>query len=210
MINIFREEDIKPISDWILKAEPRLELVIEKYGYPPFWHREPNFETLILIILEQQVSLASAASAFKKLKEKICNITPENLLSISYEELKSCYFSRQKIIYARHLATAIIEGILNLEELNKQPDEKIRVELVKIKGIGNWTVDTYLLMSLHRADIFPAGDLATIKSIKELNLVQPESSLEEIIDYMERFSPYRSIATYLLWHSYIQKRKLIL
>jgi DNA-3-methyladenine glycosylase II len=210
MINVFREEDIIPVSDWIIKNEPRLEQVIEKHGYPPFWHREPNFETLILTILEQQVSLASAASAFKKLKEKTGKIFPENLLSLSNEELKSCYFSRQKIIYARHLATAINEGILNLEELNTQQEEIIRTELIKIKGIGNWTVDTYLLMSLHRADIFPAGDLATVKSMKELKLVKPESSKEQLIDYMEKFRPYRSVATYLLWFSYIQKRNLVL
>jgi DNA-3-methyladenine glycosylase II len=209
MIKIFREEDIKSISNWVIKTEPRLEPVLEKYGCPPFWHREPNFETLILTILEQQVSLASAASAFKKLKEKT-RITPEKLFSLSDEDFKDCYFSRQKIIYARHLATSIIDGKLNLKELNNRPDEKIRSELIKIKGIGNWTVDTYLLMSLHRADIFPAGDLATIKSIKELNLVKPESSLDEIIDYMEKFRPYRSVATYLLWHSYIQKRNLVL
>jgi DNA-3-methyladenine glycosylase II len=188
--------------------EPRFAEVVAKYGYPPFWHREPDFGTLVLTILEQQVSLASAASAFKKLKEKIGVMTPENVLSLSDEELRACYFSRQKTIYVRELAKVLTDGRLDLARLNLLDEETIRVELTKIKGIGNWTADTYLLMSLHHADIFPVGDLATVKSMKELGLVPPDATKEELIQYMNRFSPDRSVATYLLWHSYIQKRGL--
>ena len=196
------------LCDWCITKEPKLESVIQQFDYPPFWHREANFPTLILTILEQQVSLASAKAAYKKLLDKIIEITPENLLKLTDEELRSCYFSRQKIIYTRILATEIIEGRLILVELNLQPEEEIREQLIQLKGIGNWTIDMYVLMSLHFADIFPPGDLATIKSVYELNLVPAESSKEEIIEYMLKFSPYQSVATYILWHAYVQKRNL--
>jgi DNA-3-methyladenine glycosylase II len=196
------------LCDWCISKEPKLESVIQQFDYPPFWHREANFPTLILTILEQQVSLASAKAAYKKLLDKIIEITPENLLKLTDEELRSCYFSRQKIIYTRILATEIIEGRLILDELNLQAEEEIRKQLIQLKGIGNWTIDMYVLMSLHFADIFPPGDLATIKSVYELDLVPAEYSKQQIVDYMLRFSPYQSVATYILWHAYIQKRNL--
>ncbi len=193
-----------------IQIEPKLKIVIEKYGYPPMWQREPNFATLILTILEQQVSLASAKAAFIKLKNRIGEITPENLLQLTDEELRSCYFSRQKTKYARILAIEIVKGKLDLTKLNQMDEPQIRSQLIKIKGIGHWSVDMYVLMSLLFADIFPPGDLATIKSVYELELVSPQMSKEEIIKYMEKFAPHRSAATYILWHNYIQKRKLIL
>lgn len=204
------EAEFLALCDWCIEREPKLDAVIREYGYPPFWSREPNFASLILTILEQQVSLAAAKSAFLKLEERIGEITPENLLQLTDEELRACYFSRQKIIYARILATEIIEGKLNLNELNQLPEEEIRKRLISLKGIGHWTVDMYVLMSLHFANIFPPGDLATIKSVYELKLVLPESAKEEIIRYMEKFSPYQSVATYILWHAYIEKRNLTL
>lgn len=196
--------------DWCIETEPKLKPVIDQFGYPPFWSRKPDFAALILTVLEQQVSLASAKAAYKKLGDKIGKITPENLLRLTDEELRSCYFSRQKTEYARILASEIVEGHLNLDKLNQQDEKKIRLRLIQIKGIGHWTIDMYLLMSLHFSDIFPPGDLATIKSVLELNLVPPESSKEEIVKYMEKFSPFRSVATYILWHSYIERRNLIL
>lgn len=208
MKKIQNEKEFKTLCNWCSNIEPKLKQVIEKFGYPPFWHREPNFETLILTILEQQVSLASAKSAFNKLVEKINTVTPVNLFRLSDEELRSCYFSKQKIIYSKILANEIITGKLDLTELKHLPENKIRSTLVKLKGIGNWTIDMYLLMSLHFADIFPPGDLATIKSVYELELVPASFSKEEIINFMKKFSPFQSVATYILWHSYIERRNL--
>jgi len=196
------------LCDLCIKIEPKFKPVIDQFGYPPFWHREANFETLILTILEQQVSLASAKAAYNKLIDKIGKVTPRNLLRLTDDELRTCYFSRQKIIYTRILSSKIIEGHLNLELLNNQTEQQIRAQLIKLKGIGNWTIDIYVLMSLHFADIFPPGDLACIKSVYELELVSPESTKDDIIEYMKTFSPYQSVATYILWHNYIQKRKL--
>ncbi|MDX8338615.1 hypothetical protein SLH46_05445 [Draconibacterium sp. IB214405] len=210
MTKIKNETHFKELCNWCADIEPKFEAVIREYDYPPFWHRNPDFPTFILTILEQQVSLASAKAAYLKLVEKIKDITPENLLILTDEELRACYFSRQKIQYSRILANEIVSGKLNLSELNEMDEATIRKILIKLKGIGNWTIDMYVLMSLHFADIFPPGDLATIKAVYELNLVPPEATKEEIIEYMKRFSPNRSVATYILWHYYIQKRKLVL
>lgn len=196
------------LCDWCIQREKKLKPVIEQFGYPPFWHREANFDTLILTILEQQVSLASAKAAYNKLVLKIGEITPANLLQLSDEELRDCYFSRQKIRYSRILANEITSGGINLNKLNNQTESEIRKQLIQLKGIGHWTIDMYVLMSLHFADIFPPGDLATIKSVYELNLVSEKHSKEEIIEYMKKFSPYQSVATYFLWHNYIEKRNL--
>jgi len=203
-------EDFHKLCDWCIEIEPKLKPVINRFGYPPLWHREPNFATLILTILEQQVSLAAAKAAYNKLADKIGKVTPGNLLKLTNEELRACYFSRQKIEYSRFLASEIQEGQLNLDELNRQDEKQIRSRLIQIKGIGHWTIDMYLLMSLLFSDIFPPGDLATIKSVLELELVPPESSKEEMVNYMKKFSPYRSVATYILWHSYIERRNLVL
>ena len=208
MRKIKNEEHFIELCNWCINKEPKLKQVIHQFDYPPFWHREANFSTLILTILEQQVSLASAKAAYDKLTDKIGKVTPENLLKLSDDELRGCYFSRQKIVYTRILATEIAEGRLNMKLLNNQTEQEIRTQLIKLKGIGNWTIDIYVLMSLHFANIFPPGDLATIKSVYELKLVPPESSKEAIIEYMKKFSPYKSAVTYILWHNYIQKRNL--
>lgn len=208
MNKIQNESDFKELCDWCTQKEPKLECVIQEFDYPPFWHREANFPTLILTILEQQVSLASAKAAYDKLVEKIKVVSPENLLKLSDEELRACYFSRQKIKYTQILSTEIVDGRIDFDSLNKLDEPKIREKLIQLKGIGNWTIDMYVLMSLHFSDIFPPGDLATIKATYELELVQPAASKDEIVEYMKRFSPYQSVATYILWHHYIQKRNL--
>ena len=208
MYKIRDKHHFTQLCDWCTTIEPKLKPVIAKFGYPPFWHREPDFATLVLTILEQQVSLASAKAAYNKLVEKIGSITPEKLFNLTDEELRTCYFSRQKIVYTKGLANEIISGKLDLNELNKLPENEIRTKLIKLKGIGHWTIDMYVLMSLHFADIFPPGDLATIKSVYELELVPSTVSKEEIVNFMKKFSPYQSVATYILWHSYIERRNL--
>jgi DNA-3-methyladenine glycosylase II len=196
------------LCDWCVSIEPKLKPVIFRFGYPPFWYRDPDFSTLILTILEQQVSLASAKAAYNKLVQKIENVTPEKLLNLTDDELKNCYFSRQKIVYTKILANEILSGKLDLNELNKLADNEIRSILIKLKGIGHWTIDMYLLMSLHFGDIFPPGDLATIKSVYELELLPGNFTKEEIVRFMKKFSPNQSVVTYILWHSYIEQRKL--
>ena len=204
----FNKVNLSSLCDLLSKKDQHLKIIIEQYGYPPLWTRPATFPTLIHIILEQQVSLASAKAAFVKLKEKLVTITPKRLLLLTDGEMKACYFSRQKMVYARHLAEAIITKQLNLEKLSLMPDEKLREELKRIKGIGDWTVDIYLLFALQRTDIFPTGDLAMINAFKEIKQIKKQVTKEEIIALSESWKPHRSIATMLLWHYYIQKRGL--
>src|SRR3954454_16742589 len=207
-MNSFDKDNFHSLCDILTKKDNDLKKIIAQFGYPPLWSRVPSFATLIHIILEQQVSLASAKAAFLKLESKIGHITPEKISQLSDEEMKACYFSRQKIKYARHLADEIASGKLNIEHLNNSPDDLVRTELKKVKGIGDWTVDVYLMMVLHRCDCFATGDIALIKSIKEVKGLSPLTSKEEILSLVENWKPYRTVAAFMLWHAYIKKRNL--
>lgn len=204
---VFTDKNFKSICNKLAKKDADLQSIIHQYGYPPLWKRTASFETLVHIILEQQVSLASALAALNKLKQKIVQITPQNLFSLSDEELKACYFSKQKIIYTKHLASEIISGQLNLDELNAMDNDSIRTSLLKIKGIGNWTVDVYLMMVLQRSNLFPLGDIALLKSVREIKGLSKEISTAAIKQMAEKWKPYQTIAAFILWHAYLGKRK---
>jgi len=205
---VFSENNFRTLCKELCSKDGDLKNILNRYGYPPMWTRPCSFQTLIHFILEQQVSLASARAALIKLKEKTGTITPLKLLALSDEEMKSCYFSRQKLKYARHLADAIVSKKLALKKLAAMPDEDVRKELTSIKGIGNWTADVYLLFALHRTDVFPTGDLAMMNAFKEIKQLDKNLSKEESLRVAEPWKPYRSIATMLLWHYYIEKRGL--
>jgi DNA-3-methyladenine glycosylase II len=204
----FDKNNFHSFCNILAERDSDLKNIITQHGFPPLWSRVPSFSTLIHIILEQQVSLASAKAAFLKLESAIGHITPEKILELSDEEMKACYFSRQKIKYARHLAETILNGELNIEVLQALPDEVVRTELKKVKGIGDWTVDVFLMMVLHRNDCFATGDIALIKSIKEVKGLPVVTSKEEILSVVENWKPFRTIAAFLLWHAYIKKRNL--
>src|SRR3954471_8647190 len=126
MIDTFNKDNLNSLCDILAERDKDLKNIIVQFSHPPFWSRTPSFATLINIILEQQVSLASAKAAFLKLESRIGHITPEKILQLNDEEMKACYFSRQKIKYARDLAEAVIKGKLNIEELHHLPDDVIR------------------------------------------------------------------------------------
>ena len=204
----FEEGNFRFLCDELIKRDPDLKLIIEQYDYPPMWIRDNTFATLILTILEQQVSLASAFAAFQKLKEKITLITPQNVLRLSDEELRECYFSRQKIVYARGLANALDNEEINLQQFEFEEDNVVRTTLKKLKGIGEWTTDIYLIHALRRLDIFPLGDLALVNAMKEIKRLAIATGKEELLKLSEPWKPYRSIASMILWHYYIQKKKI--
>jgi DNA-3-methyladenine glycosylase II len=207
MIKTLSEKNLPEICLELSEMDSDLAFVFEKYGTPPLWEREANFATLIHIILEQQVSLASALSAFNKLRERLVEITPENVLSLNDEELKACYFSRQKTVYARDLAKAILDGKLDLEKLQHLSNEEVTFQLKQIKGIGDWTADIYLLMALLRADVMPKGDLALHVAYQKLKDLEQRPNSDEFIKLAEKWSPYRAVAARLLWHFYLLERK---
>ncbi len=208
MIHTFNKDNFQQRCNQLGKKDAHLKLILAHYGHPPMWQRPATFASLIHIILEQQVSLASAKAALDKLKAKIGTITPQKVLLLSDAELRACYFSRQKTVYARCLAAAIVTKKLNLKKLAVLSDDEIRAALKKIKGIGDWTVDVYLLFVLQRADIFPTGDLAMMNAFKEIKQLPKHATKEEIIALAEIWRPHRSLATMLLWHHYIKRRNI--
>ena len=175
----------------------------EQYGIPPNWQRPQGFISLSRIILEQQVSLASADAHFNKLNGYIKEFTPAEILKLSDEEMRACQISRQKAKYLRALSNAVINKELIFEQLQKFSPEEVRKKLTSIKGIGNWTTDIYLMFCLQSKDIFPLGDIALINTLKELTKVKTYSG---IVRLTKKWKPCRSLAAYFLWHYYLNKR----
>jgi DNA-3-methyladenine glycosylase II len=207
MINKFTPSTFQSLCDQLSKMDADLATIIKTYGYPPMWSRPNTFESLIHIILEQQVSLASALSALNKLRERVQEITPARVLLLTDEEFKACYCSRQKTAYIRYLAEAIISGQIRLEAFEDMEDDDIRSELVALKGIGNWTVDVYLMFALQRADLFPIGDLAAANALKRVKALPAPVTREELITVAKLWQPYRTVATMMLWHYYLSAPK---
>lgn len=173
-----------------------------QYGNPFIPARPQGFVTLCKLILEQQVSMDSAKACFLKIENLLGTVSPETIIQCPEEDLKSCGVSRQKISYLKVLAKAVSEG-LDLESLAKKSPEEVRSELIKLKGIGHWTIDVYLLFSLQSPDVIPLGDIAVVNTIKELFGCATQ---EEITAISENWKPYRSMATFMLWHHYLEKR----
>jgi DNA-3-methyladenine glycosylase II len=178
----------------------------DKYGTPPNWQRPQGFISLSRIILEQQVSLASAEAHFIKLTSYLKEFTPSEILKLSDKEMRACQISRQKAKYLRELSMAVINKDLIFEELPILSPEDVRKKLTSIKGIGDWTTDIYLMFCLQSKDIFPLGDIALITTIKELTKVKTKSG---IIRLTQKWKPYRSLASYFLWYYYLKKRNRI-
>ncbi|MBB6270645.1 DNA-3-methyladenine glycosylase II [Pedobacter cryoconitis] len=170
---------------------------------PPNWSRPPGFTTLAKIILEQQVSLSSAHAHFLKLEGYIKEFTPANILKLSDDEMRNCQISRQKSKYLRELSNAILHKEIDLEEFPNLDEVEIRKRLTSIKGIGHWTADVYLMFCLGAKDILPLGDIAIVNTLKELTGAKTK---EEMLALSEKWKPFRSLATYFLWHHYLIKR----
>lgn len=206
MISSFSKANFHSICDELANKDRELRFIIQTYGYPPMWTRPNSFESLIHIILEQQVSLASALSALNKLKEKLGKVTPAALLKLTDEELKACYFSRQKTIYARALAEALVSKKIVLSKLKQLEDDEVRAQLVSLKGVGNWTADIYLMFVLQRTDHFPIGDLAAVNALKQVKKLPKDTDRDKIIKLAAKWQPYRTVATMVLWHYYLSTR----
>jgi DNA-3-methyladenine glycosylase II len=184
------------------KIDPIFIAIVHQFGLPPDWTRPPGFLSLSRIILEQQVSLDSANAAYLQLKTYLGQISPERVLQLSPEEWKSCYVSRQKARYISLLAAEILEKGFKLSELTYLSDDEVRARLTQLKGIGPWTTNVYLLFCLQRKDVFPPGDIALIRTVQELKGV----GREKVGEVAKLWSPFASLAAFLLWHYYLSKR----
>lgn len=183
-----------------------LAAVIGKYGLPPLWTREPGFPTLVYIILEQQVSLASARALYDRLQNAVRPLTPGRVLKLTEAEMRRLGFSRQKAHYTRLLAEAIHRKQFALHKLHELEDEIVREQLTSLKGIGNWTADIYLLSALRRPDIWPTGDLALATAVKEVKRLRKCPSPEKLEAMSAPWRPWRAVAARLFWHAYLCKR----
>jgi DNA-3-methyladenine glycosylase II len=183
--------------------DPDLGGVLSTLGPPPMWAREPGFPTLVHVILEQQVSLASARAAFDRLRQAVPILTPAEFLKLDADTLKQVGFSRQKTRYCRILAHAITDGSLHLEWLEGMDDNRARAELLKITGIGRWTADIYLLMALRRPDVWPTGDLALRAAVQRVKRLQSRPTSEELEALSELWKPWRAVAARIFWHHYL-------
>jgi len=186
--------------------DPDLAQILTKLGPPPMWTREPGFPTLIFIILEQQVSLASARAAYDRLREAASPLTPARFLELDDATLKAIGLSRQKTAYGRSLAKALVDRHLDLVKLAMMPDTKVRAELIKIKGIGPWTADIYLLTALRRPDIMPSADLALLTATQKVKRLASRPTPDELNTLSQNWKPWRSVAARLLWHYYLKAR----
>ena len=183
-----------------------LAAIVARYGTPPLWDREPGFATLLHIILEQQVSLASARAAFDRLRVAADPLTPATFLALTDADLLAIGFSRQKARYGRALGTAIEAGALDLDGLADVGDAEVHRALQGIPGIGPWTSTIYLLMVLGRPDVWPVGDIALAESVRAVKCLDHRPTAIELDELGEAWRPLRSVAARLLWHDYLGRR----
>ena len=187
----------------LARRDPDLRRVVKRFGPPPMWERESGFSTLLHIILEQQVSLASARAAHNKLLELVSPLTPQGFLHLDDVTLKRVGFSRQKTAYGRNLARSIVEGVLDLDALAAMNDDSVRSELLRIKGIGSWTADIYLLMVLRRPDVWPIGDLALAAAAQRVKNLAARPTNEQLLEMSTKWKPWRAVSARILWHYYL-------
>jgi DNA-3-methyladenine glycosylase II len=186
------------------RRDSALASVLERHGPPPMWARRPGFPTLVHIILEQQVSLASARAAYVRLRAACGQVTPRRFVGLDDVQLRAIGFSRQKTVYARLLAQAILDGRFRPATLDALSDEAVRLTLMALKGIGKWTADIYLLMALRRPDVWPNGDLALAVAAQRVKRLPARPSPMELEAIGEAWRPWRSVAARILWHAYLQ------
>ena len=190
----------------LARQDEHLARILKTYGHPPLWRRPATFTTLVRIILEQQVSLKSADAMFRRLRASIDPLDAANLIKLGPDYLRSLGLTRQKTAYLLHLSEAIVEGSLDLRKLSRMPDANAKEVLMRIKGLGSWSADVYLLMAMRRADIWPAGDLALAVAVKELNGFERKPTFEQLEEFAEKWRPHRAVAARMLWQYYLGRK----
>jgi DNA-3-methyladenine glycosylase II len=191
---------------FLISKDEKLKNILENFGNPIIHKREEGFASMCHIILEQQVSIESAKACYVKLENYFKKITPENIYYSSDDELKSCGLSRQKIVYLKDLASKVINNDINFESFASKTETQIRQELIKVKGVGNWSIEVYLMFCLQSPDVVPLGDIAIKNTLIELYNCQ---SLEEMEQVSNDWKPYRTFASFVIWHYYLVKRNKI-
>jgi len=197
--------DLSSAAEALGRRDPDLRRVVARWGVPPMWGREPGFATLVHLILEQQVSLASAAAAMDRLTATIGAPRPAVLLALDDDEMRRIGFSRQKRRYARDLARRIEDNRLDVEGLGEFDDSEVRARLMEVTGIGAWTADIYLLMALRRPDVWPVGDRALVVAARTLKGLETDPDPDRLTALAAAWRPWRSVAARILWHFYLSE-----
>lgn len=193
----------------LAETDPSLHLVWRRLGDPPSWRRPAGFETLARIVLEQQVSLRSAESTLHKLQQLLEGpLTPRGIVRLSAQQTRACGVSRQKHRYLNQLAADIVDGRFVLDRLPGMSDQEARDQLTARLGIGRWSAEVYLMSALNRPDNLPFGDLGLLKGVEELDGGRYDN-FDAIIRRADRWRPYRSMATRLVWALYLDNRGLL-
>ena len=205
-LTILNQQTLIDASLRLADQDRHLAQILKTHGKTPLWRRPATFSTLVKIILEQQVSLKSAASMFRKLQRSITPFTPSRIVEAGPEYLRQLGITRQKTSYLLNLSSAVVDGSLNLRRLSRLPDGEVKETLMQIKGLGSWSADVYLLMAMRRADIWPAGDLALAVAIKELHGLERKPTFEELELIAEKWRPHRAVAARMLWQYYLGRR----
>ncbi len=197
---------MEQVVEFLISKDETLRFILDTYGHPIIQKRQEGFASMCHIILEQQVSIESAKACYVKLENYFKKITPENIYYSSDDELKSCGLSRQKIVYLKDLAAKVISKEINFESFASKTEQKIREELVTIKGVGNWSIEVYLMFCLQSPDVVPLGDIAIKNTLKELYDCQTHEEMEKLSD---NWKPFRTFASFTIWHYYLKKRNKI-
>jgi len=194
---------LKDILELLTAKDPILKSVIEKYGQPVVQIREQGFASMVHIILEQQVSIASAKATYGKMIEFFGQIAPGKMLSASDEQFRALGISRQKTSYIKDMANRVVNGNLDFMSFQDKSVEKVIAELLEIKGVGMWSVEVYLMFCLASPDVIPFGDIAIRKAIQELYGIQDP---DRMLELSQKWAPHRTLASYILWHHYLATR----
>ncbi len=190
----------------LCEEDHALDRAIQEFGVPEFWRRPPGFETLVLLILEQQVSLESGAAVFLRFRDLVGSITPSTVGSRTPADLREVGLTRQKSEYIVGLAKAIEDGELHLDSLSSLPADEASEKLQTIRGIGRWTAEAYLLSAEGRPDVFPATDRALLVGAGEVLAMSDTPDPEELEILAEPWRPIRAIAARIIWHAYLARR----
>jgi DNA-3-methyladenine glycosylase II len=190
----------------LARVDADIARIVDSAGPPQLIKRPASFATLLLLILEQQVSLASARATFARLKRLANPLTPATLLALDAAALRSAGLSRQKARYAREIAREVAGGTLDLARLRRLEDDAVRAELVRITGIGPWTADVYLLVALGRPDVWPVGDIGLAIAVQEAKRLKARPDPVRLMALGEAYRPWRSVAARTFWHYYLTAR----
>ena len=185
-----------------------LARIHQRLGDPPIWGRRPGFPALVKIILEQQVSLRSAAAMYRRIDEHVGGMSPHNINRIGVAGLRQIGMTRQKAAYCHGLARRVLDGTLDLGAVARASDDEGRRMLLDVPGLGPWSVDIYFLMALRRPDVWPRGDLALASALREVKGLRALPSHDEQLKLSHAWAPWRSVAARILWAHYLSARGL--